>query len=217
MSYRTMMDTVGSTARNIPSSCRLVAAYITGTPEIAWTQAQIAAAASHAEVVAIAQDNSNDARLAYRTLILDVEPGAYTDEVAASVAAQRDAKGFRTTLYIDQAGHQTLREAIPGLLGSIDWWVADWNLNEAEAAAQLGSGVVAVQWASPTSNPNTSVPGGSGTLASSNIDLSVAVESGWPTLPPPVETVWNAQVAVIVDGPRAGTWLPVKPLPLTHQ
>ena len=44
---------------------------------------------------------------------------------------------------------------------------------------------MAVQWASPTSNPNTIVPGGTQTLADANIDISVTIPS-WFAYKPPV-------------------------------
>jgi hypothetical protein len=63
----------------------------------------------------------------------------------------------------------------------VDLWVANWSLSEAEAARLLTTSgdypVVAVQWASPTSNPNTPVPGSTRTLAEANVDLSVTVAS----------------------------------------
>jgi hypothetical protein len=59
--------------------------------------------------------------------------------------------------------------------------VADWSLSEAEAAKILTTSgdypVVAVQWASPTSNPNTLVPGSHLTLSEANVDLSITVAS----------------------------------------
>ena len=70
-------------------------------------------------------------------------------------------------------------------------WLANWNLSEAEADAALGTAIagiriVGVQWASPTSNPGTKVPGSNLTLAQAQLDLSVTVP-GWfatHTLPP---------------------------------
>ena len=44
--------------------------------------------------------------------------------------------------------------------------------------------VKAVQWASPSSNPGTLVPGTGLTLTQANCDLSVADKS-WPSVPPP--------------------------------
>ena len=69
----------------------------------------------------------------------------------------------------------------------VDCWLANWNLDEAQAAALTGGRIHglacrAVQWASPTSNPGTIVPGGTLTLAQAQVDLSVA-EDAWHPAP----------------------------------
>jgi len=66
----------------------------------------------------------------------------------------------------------------------VNLWIADWSLSEAEAVRLLSTSgaypVVAVQWASPASNPNTTVPGGAKTLAEANLDLSITIASWFP-------------------------------------
>jgi hypothetical protein len=60
-------------------------------------------------------------------------------------------------------------------------WLADWSLSRAQADNLLGTRlhghkVVAVQWASPSSNPNTPLPRSSLTLRQANCDLSVTLD-----------------------------------------
>jgi hypothetical protein len=61
-------------------------------------------------------------------------------------------------------------------------WLADWSLSSAQATALLGTHldghkIVAVQWASPSSNPDTPLPRSSLTLSEANCDLSVTLDS----------------------------------------
>jgi hypothetical protein len=60
-------------------------------------------------------------------------------------------------------------------------WLADWSLSRAQAARLLGTRlaghkIVAVQWASPSSNPDTPLPRSSLTLRQANCDLSVTLD-----------------------------------------
>ena len=93
------------------------------------------------------------------------------------------ARKWWSTVYVDQADLAGVQAAVATAdLTRVQYWLADWSLNEAEAEARLqpnlDGGIVAVQWASPSSNPRTLVPGSSLTLAEANVDLSVTVY-GW--------------------------------------
>lgn len=143
----------------------------------------------------------------------DVETGAGTIEDFIHAAQVRWEKfQMDTTLYTSANNaddyHQKLTAA--GLIDRINWWVADWSLNRAEAASRIGKNrVVAVQWASPSSNPKTLVPGSQTmTLEVAGVDLSVALAS-WhgPVHPPkpPVTTVTKNQAMVAYD--LVGTYL----------
>jgi len=75
----------------------------------------------------------------------------------------------------------------------MDAWLANPDLSIAEADALVGKPYLgfilrAVQWATPRSNPNTGVIGG--TLASLNLDLSVADSTWFPAPPVPPELGW---------------------------
>jgi hypothetical protein len=115
-----------------------------------------------------------------------------TDSTLAAVKAALDAAG--------PAGWYS---------GHVNVWLADWNLSESGAAVLIGTLIhgmtcVAVQWASPTSNPRTIVPGGTATLQQANVDLSVADANWHPapavTPPPPPPPPPAALYGILVTG-----------------
>jgi hypothetical protein len=207
-----MLDDIGSSSRNIPGSTAFVGGYVTGLGDVPWTQAEWDAF-PHAKHVRIAQ-GAGAAPAASGYDVIDVEADAVTPESASAMVVQRVHSGIQwTTIYGTDSTLAAVTAAIQarGLGwwdGHINYWLADWNLNESEAAALLGTlrhgaPLVGVQWASPTSNPNTVVPGGSQTLSQANIDISV-VDANWIPSggftgnfppPPPVKT-WNGLLVV---------------------
>jgi hypothetical protein len=172
-----MLDTIGPDASNIPGSCRKMLAYITG-PGIAWTSAQIRAAKERgADLIAVDQSDNTYPYAQYRTLVKDVEPGASTNEAAVIQAGRRAKLRLRTTLYTFAANEAALRHDVEsaGLQSWTDWLIADWNLSREQAIRRLevDRTLIGIQWASPTSNPDTICPGSRRTLRELNVDLSV--------------------------------------------
>lgn len=212
-----MLDTIGANAHNIPGATSNIAGYVTGIGDVPWTGDEWALF-PHARHYRIAQGagvkpvmNGYD--------IIDVEAGTYTPEEAASMTAARVAAGIQwTTVY---GSDDTLARVTEAILahgrnvwnGHVNYWLADWNLNAEEAAAKLGTEIhgascVAVQWASPTSNPNTVVPGGGATLRVANIDISV-IDANWlpsggftghPVTPKPVVVHNGMLITVLSNG-----------------
>lgn len=180
-----MLDTIGSNAGAIPRGTRRVAAYVTGSGGIAWSAASIAALAKKGVqfVARIDQSNSVLSLASFAVLVKDIEPGASTNLTADHEAAQRARLGLRTTLYCMASDFPILKQSVIAIgIGSyVDYWVADWNMDRNGAIAFLAAHpeVVAVQYASPSSNPGTLVPGSKRTLAQANIDLSVT-RASWP-------------------------------------
>ncbi|MGP0047848.1 MAG: hypothetical protein ACLPZR_03225, partial [Solirubrobacteraceae bacterium] len=96
-------------------------------------------------------------------------------------------------------------------------WEADWNLSEAEATARLGTDlgngaiIASIQFASPTSNPDTVIPGTSITLAQANADLSVTLDAWMAKAAPapapakPPVHWWSAELQVSVPAGSSGT------------
>lgn len=175
-----MIDATGNSAGNIPPGTPVVAGYVTGTGGVEWSAADWARF-PHAGHVRI--DQSPTRNLPLLSDVADYEPEAITfDELLAWLGARWALKWW-STVYVDQADLAGVQAAVATAdLTRVQYWLADWSLNEAEAEARLqpnlDGGIVAVQWASPSSNPRTLVPGSSLTLAEANVDLSVTVD-GW--------------------------------------
>lgn len=180
-----MIDGIHDCVGNIPVSSPKVAGYTTGSSDIEWTTADWGRFPNSGHVridqsSALASWGSGGADVA------DVESGAGTIGTAVAEALERKAKGWLSFVYISEGNFAAMQSAMnaAGLEGHTQYWVADWSLSEAEAAAKLTGDVVAVQWASPTSNPDTVVPDGTQTLAQANLDLSVTVPSWFQKIPP---------------------------------
>jgi hypothetical protein len=179
--FVTMVDTLGGHVDRIPRdywSQRRVAGYTTqaGPADgIAWTDAQFGL---FPHVVRI--DQANNTGMARNARVKDVESRAGTIADAVTIAKARHSAGLPFTIYIQDSNLAACRTAMTtaGVPNHyVTYWVANWNLTEAEAEARLGGDIVAVQWASPSSNPRTPLPGSSLTLAQANADLSITLRS----------------------------------------
>ena len=82
--------------------------------------------------------------------ILDVTDGVGNGK-AKTWAAARSAMGWTSCLYAQSSDLAALRAEVAGI-PHVSYWLANWSLHEAEAAALVHGDVVAVQWASPSSN-----------------------------------------------------------------
>jgi hypothetical protein len=193
-----MIDAIRVNVGNIPRSTPKVAGYVTGTADIRWTATQWGLF-PHAGHVRIDQSPALAEFSAGQADVADVESLAGTISSFVEAVRVRIAAGARerwSTIYGTDA---TLAAAAAELraggphgwyYGHVDCWLANWNLNEAEAAALIGRQIHgltcrAVQWASPTSNPGTIVPGGTLALAQAQVDLSVAADTWHPAPSPP--------------------------------
>lgn len=196
MSYDVMPDFTHSAVGNVPPNGPYshVGGYTSGTPDIVWTPTDWGRYPKQIHIryqqgYGGFEPNMSDYD------VLDIEKGAWSPETAAVEVKRRVDAGYQwTTLY---AGDEDLATTA-GLIkaygneiwdGHVDCILADWDLDEAQAAAIVGTEVHGmtcrgVQWASPTSNPNTNLPGTSMTLQEANVDLTV-VQAGWnPTTVP---------------------------------
>lgn len=165
-----MVDCTGSAFDQCrATTAERMAGYVTGTDGIAWTPAQFEAAIANQPgrpnraVLRIDQSNSDLPLISDAKVAKDDEPGASTIGVSVEVAKQRLAAGDDYTIYLS-AGNLTA-------------------LEDAVSAAGLPEGeIVAYQWASPSSNPGTLLPGTALTIKQAGADLSV-VKPGWLPLP----------------------------------
>lgn len=206
MTITLMIDAIHANVASIPASTPKVAGYTTGKGSaIPWTAADWGRF-PHAGHVRIDQDALASDPLG--SDVLDVESGAATPAEVPAWVRTRIAHGITwSTIYGTDAALAQVWGALEAagphgwFFGHVDVWLADWNLSEAQASALVGTLVHgmtcrAVQWASPTSNPGTLVPGGTLTLAQANVDLSVT-EPVWhayvPPVPPPPVLVTKAE------------------------
>lgn len=209
----TAVDTIHKYVNNIPADSpdiQQVNGYVTQvTPgsDIEWDQADWNRFPKYVEKT-IAQLPANDPSAD----ILDVEQGAaWSEKAIVDWVRMRHAAQEPAHIYISKDNVPRLDALLTQahLTDQVYLWLADWNLSEAEARLLLGteySGfrVEMVQWASPTSNPNTLLPGTNYTLADSGCDLSVAIPfSGWNHSKPHLVSVLS--IATFSDGSRK-TW-----------
>jgi hypothetical protein len=185
MSYAVMADAIHADAGNVPVSIPKVAGYVTGTSDIEWTATDWARFPDSGHV-RIDQSPALAAWASGAADVADIEKGTATQATAVQVALTRKARGWWSFIYVAQGNFTAMQAAVDaaGLSGSVQYWIANWDLDEAQAAAQLQGDVIAVQYASPSSNPDTVVPGGTQTLAQANIDLSVTIPSWFQLVPP---------------------------------
>jgi hypothetical protein len=203
-----MIDTIGKTSGNIPVNTPKVAGYNTGSNGVPWSTADWNRFSNAGKVI-MCQDA--DYSTWHSADGGDVEPGAMTVAGFVKGATLRQQFEWNTVAYVDKANVAELVKACKAAnLDKVELWIGDWELNQEQAASQLGQTVggyqiVAIQWASPTSNPHTIVPGGTQTLREANLDLSV-------TLP-----AWFAAKAdaVPVATPVATPVAPVAPVVTT--
>jgi hypothetical protein len=182
--WGSMIDATHGAVDRVPAGAARVALYATGSSDIVST---LADRARFHHPVLIDQSDSTTAILGVR--IKDIESGASTIPVAIAWARNGQAQGWRSTFYISAGQLAAARAAVhaAGLTGFVDYWVANWNLSMLEAAALLGGDVVAIQYASPSSNPTTLMPGSRLTLRQANVDLSVVLDSWYPIAPKPAK------------------------------
>jgi hypothetical protein len=180
-----MIDAIHANVGNIPVRTPKVGGYVTGTPDIKWTPSDWARF-PHAGTVRIDQSPGLSAYATNEASVADIEALAGT--VGSFVTASAARMRLRRLLWC-YATESTLYEVATALkeagipLDKCGAWLADWNMSEPEADAALGTSmagirIVAVQWASPTSNPGTVVPGSSMTLSQAQVDLSTTIP-GW--------------------------------------
>lgn len=192
---------------------RLIASYTTRS--FAASDAQFGAIRHPIKI-----DQQPGPTLARGAVVKDDEAGA--GRIADSVELARQGHKFVVYCPRLQSGfslaehRQAMHNArIPA--GHVAYWVADWGFSEAHALQFMADNadVVAVQWASPTTNRGLAVPGANGaTVGSLNVDLSVGRKDFWLPAPPKpavrhASGVWRAEIELDVDQDVAS----IRPLP----
>lgn len=169
----------------VPASAPIVIGYASGTSDIQWTPEDWARFTGRK----ISNFQGYGAAPALGAMQeLDVEARALSPSGAANLVAHRVMAGYQWTgIYGSDSMLEQTAHAVQMLGNSI--WVghvlcrlADWSLNESEAAAKVGTQIhgmtcAGVQWASDTSNPHTTLPGTSLVLDEVHCDLSILMAS----------------------------------------
>lgn len=195
--YSQMVDTIHADVSKIPTDDPYVAGYVSGTSDIDWTSGDWAR--FHQSTKVRIYQGFGSVGDVHSFDVLDVENLAVTPQEAANIIEERVNAGIGWTCVY--GGDTSLAEVtrltkLKGdhiWIGHVEYWFADWNLDQAEAINMLGTLIHgatcrAVQWASSSSNPETIVYGGTATLRECNADLSV-VQAGWvPSFTPPKPT-----------------------------
>jgi hypothetical protein len=205
-----MIDTIGMTSGNIPINTPKVAGYNTGSNGVPWSTADWDRFPNAGKII-MCQDA--DYSTWHSADGGDVEPGAMTVAGFVKGATLRQQLGWNTVAYVDKDNVAALVKACNAAnLTKVELWIGDWKLDQAEAAAQLGQTVagyqiVAIQWASPTSNPTTMVPGSTQNLKEANLDLSVTLPAWFAakTDMVPVQPPTTVPVPTPVTPPVAST------------
>ncbi|MGA2412713.1 MAG: hypothetical protein ABSG46_20310 [Candidatus Binataceae bacterium] len=194
-SFDTMADFTGAAVASVPASLTVgkVAGYVTGSGIVPWTATDFD---KYPDKVRIRIDQSagGAAFAAGTAQVLDIETGAATDADAVTSVPERQKRGEYSTIYVAAGNLAALQAKLKDAgvkMHKVGYWVANWDLDQSQAVATLGNEVVAVQWASPTENPTTLVPGTSLTLAQANVDLSVTLPGWYPPAAPAAS--WQAR------------------------
>jgi hypothetical protein len=158
--------------------------YVTGSADIAWTTEQIQPYRDRGcKVYRVNQGYQQTPDNALDGDEFDLEAGAWDIPALVEVVRRRRLQAWPTRIYSSWSKYGLMKQALAenGIGQSIWFRIADWNLSAHLADLALHGDVYASQWASPTSNPHTFVPGTSLKLADAQCDLNVVLQipTGW--------------------------------------
>jgi len=139
---RTMYDSVNPS--NIPAGAQMVAGYANG-PQSQWPASGWDRFPSAVKIridVTGADPYGSD--------VIDVETGDATIAGAVEWVKARQARGWWSAAYVDQANYDALVQAMGNL--DCEYWVAHWGLPEGVAAEMLAGRIVAVQYLNDTAS-----------------------------------------------------------------
>lgn len=183
MIYEMLLDTIHADASRLPAGMAACLEYMTGSTDVKWTVSDTRKF-PHCTFIRVDQTISLNVYEAGGAELADVERGAGTLTEFIKAAKVRASKHWPNNLYISLSGFTPAIVAVhaAGLAGKVNYHIADYDfsMNDAIHFMTANSDVVAVQFASPGTNPNTLVPGSSHTLKQVNCDLSVKRVDWYP-------------------------------------
>lgn len=165
-------DCIGQNAHLIPAGTPALWPYVTGTPDVVWPWPQVRRinprylVRVNQEFGSIGPDEGDE---------FDVEFLAWTPGQCVDITRQRRERQWASKFYVEWKDYGAIKGELAdaSITRSVYYRIADWNLSQAEAAAAVQEDVYSIQWASPTSNPDTLFPGTNVTLAEMGADLDV--------------------------------------------
>lgn len=220
------LDATHANVGHVPANTPYVIGYDSGTPDIQWTTEDWQRFPSSFVIrnyQGYGYPGDVTDQIIDATHELDMEKGALTAAQVAHFISLRVSRGWQwTDVYATDANLALVAAATEALgagvwIGHVLCRLANWNLNYSEAAALIGRQIhgitcIGVQYASPTSNPNTLIPGTNVSLEAAQVDMSV-VDTNWinlvhqrhtsptPPPPPPPPTPRRAIVVELPNGP----------------
>jgi hypothetical protein len=155
-SFDFMWDSIHGSGQDIPTQAGKVAGYVCGDVSYVWSPADWAR-------FPVARQVRIDARgtCPFASDVLDVETGACSLTGARLWATRRTEAQLWSVIYISAGALPALRAVLAGI-PRVLYWVANWDLTEAQAVAMLAGDVVAVQFE-----------------ADAEHDLSVVAKTAW--------------------------------------
>lgn len=148
--------------------------YISGTVGIVWSADQVNAF-DRARIYRVNQGFLQGPADALHGDEFDLEAGGWSIDALLTIVKARNSVKWTTRIYCTWANYGVMKERLAEEgIGRNTWFrIADWNLSQHLADEALHADVYAGQWASPTSNPDTIIPGTRLTLREANVDLNV--------------------------------------------
>lgn len=175
-------DCLGSSVQHLlDTKPTVIWPYVTGTDGIAWTPEEI----DHfrklgASIILVNQGVDQGPGQALTGDEFDFEAGAWTLPHLLEIVNVRRKASWSTRVYCTWSNYGAIKQALAeaGTGKSVFFRIADWNIDEHVAELELHGDVYAGQWASPTTNPATLIPGTNLTLAEAGANLSVLLRTG---------------------------------------
>lgn len=189
--YVIQVDTIHNNVRKLPDNLLAVMGYVTGTPDIQWTNDDWNYFYG-ASKVKVDQSPTLSKFAAGEAHVADIERGAATIQEFISAAQERLSRGLDSTLYISYDSLIDAQMRIDAArLRHVRYFVADygWSAVQAARLIQQNPEWVGAQFANVKENPRTTIPGTNLTLSDVNCDLSVKIADWFPA-PSFAGTAW---------------------------
>jgi hypothetical protein len=208
-----MADTIHTNVGHIPVNYPKVAGYVTGSSGVAWDSGDWGRFPKSGHV----RINQSPSHPDTSCDVYDVETNAWTNAEAAEAVKRHQAAGGNPACYTSKSNLTDLLNSLKAAgITHCPIWLAVWETGETstsvsqeEAAKSLTNTgpypIVAVQYASPVSDPNLVLPGTDTTLRTANCDVSVTVPDWHPapgSEPAPKPTPKPTPVPTPVPNPK---------------